>query len=284
MSVPSEIDVLPAGYRQLFDRARSRLEGDDRVRAMWLGGSLARGSADAASDLDLVLAVADDAFDDFTGAWRGWLADITPTVLAEELPFARGSFYSVTPGFERFDVVVEAVSSLPSTQVRARSMVFDRDRLSERVPATEPGPGPSRHAVAGLITEYFRVSAMETILVRDDWLLAREHLHLVGSLVYRLFVEANAPLPPMGVKQWKAKLTTPQQAALASLPTTVWDREGLRAAHLALATVFVTNAEVLARRLEIPWPGDLEAAAAGHLSRLLDLVEPHPRGGPVVVD
>src|SRR5688572_8633723 len=93
------IAALPRAYRDLFDRARARLEGDERVRGMWLGGSLARGTADAASDLDVILAVADDAHEEFTESWRSWLADITPTVLAEELPFAKGSFYSVTPGF-----------------------------------------------------------------------------------------------------------------------------------------------------------------------------------------
>ena len=283
MDEPVDLSVLPSGYQRLLGAARRRLEPDDRVRALWLGGSLARGVADAASDLDLVVAVADDALPELSRTWRRWLADITPTVLAEELPFATGSFYSVTPDFERLDVVLEAVSTLASTAVRSRVTVFDKDGVSAHVPAPEEGAGPSAGAVTRLVTEYFRISAVETILVRDDWLLAREHLHVVGSLIYRLFVEANAPLPPMGVKQWKAKLTGPQQAVLAGLPTTVTDLDGLRAAHLALATAFVTNAEVLARRLAVAWPDALEAAAGAHLSRHLGVAVPHPRGGPVVV-
>ena len=283
MDEPVDLSMLPSGYQRLLDAARGRLEPDDRVRALWLGGSLARGVADAASDLDLVVAVTDDAFEELAATWRRWLADITPTVLAEELPFARGSFYSVTPGFERLDVVLEAVSSLATTAVRSRSTVFDKDGLSAQVPAIERGPGPSAETVNRLITEYFRISAVETILVRDDWLLAREHLHVVGSLIYRLFVEANAPLPPMGVKQWRAKLTGPQQAVLAGLPTAARDRAELGMAHLDLARLFVTNAVVLAKRFGIPWPDALEAAAGAHLTRLLGLAEPHPRGGPVVV-
>jgi predicted nucleotidyltransferase len=277
------ISVLPPGYRGLFRRARKQFESDERVRGMWLGGSLARGTADAASDLDVIVAIADDAHEAFTSSWRAWLAQITPTVLAEELPFARGSFYSVTPGFERFDVVVERASSTTATFFRARVVVFDRDGLTDQIPAAEPGPGPSADAVRALITEYFRVSAVETVLVRDDWLLAREHLHLAASLVYRLFAEANAPLPPMGVKQWSTKLTPAQRAAMASLPATAADVGELREAHLAVAEVFLPNAEAMARSLGVVWPDALEQAAAAHVGGLLGLDDPYPRGGRVVV-
>lgn len=279
-----EIKVLPDGYHQIFARARRVLEEDQRVRAMWLGGSLARGSADAASDLDVLVAVADDGHESFTSSWRTWLADITPTVLAEELPFAKGSFYSVTPAFERFDVVVEPVSTLPTTLFRTRTVVFDRDGLTAGLPEADPAPGPSAASVTALVTEYFRVSAMETIVVRDDWLLAREYLHGVASLIYRLFVEANAPLPAMGVKQWSAKLTPPQREAMASLPTTAATIEELRAAHRAMAALFVTNAEALIGFLGGTWPEDLERAAAAHLADVLDLVDAHPRTGRVVVE
>jgi hypothetical protein len=283
MTDASPIRVLPAGYQRILTAARTRFEGDERVRGMWLGGSLGRGTADAASDLDVLLAVADGDHDGFLAGWRAWLADVTPTVLAEALPVAPGIYYSVTPDFERFDVVVESVSALATTFFRGRVTVFDRDGLTDLIPPAEAGPGPSAEVVRGLITEYFRMSAVETIVVRDDWLLAREHVHAVASLVYRLFVEANAPLPPMGVKQWSAKLTPDQRAALASLPVDAPDADGLRAAHLALAAVFVPNAEALARRLGVPWPHELEAAAAGHLHRVLGLDEPYPRTGRAVV-
>ena len=74
---------------------------------MWLGGSLGRGVADAGSDLDVVVAIAAGSFDGFAAGWRDWLAAITPTVLARELPRLPGSFYSVTPECLRLDVVAE---------------------------------------------------------------------------------------------------------------------------------------------------------------------------------
>ena len=89
---PAALAALPEGYGPLFDRATAVFEADGRVRAMWLHGALARGAADAASDLDISVAIADDGFDGFAASWRDWLAAITPTLTAR--PLAAGSFYA----------------------------------------------------------------------------------------------------------------------------------------------------------------------------------------------
>ena len=85
------IEVLPSGYASLLARATTVFLGDERVRALWVSGSLGRGDADPSSDLDLLIAVADEGFDGFAATWRDWLAEITPTVLAKPLPFLPGA-------------------------------------------------------------------------------------------------------------------------------------------------------------------------------------------------
>src|SRR3954451_16766107 len=269
---------LPAGYRTLFDRAVEGLQADDRVRGMWLSRSLARGAADAASDLDVLVAVADDDHEAFAGEWRGWLSAITPTVLAEELWFARGSFGSVTPDFERFDVVVEKVSQLPSTLFRQRLTVFDHDGLDATVPDVVPA-APSATVVAKTIEEWFHFSAMpEVLVVRRDWLLAAEHLHLLRSLVFKLCVERNQPLPMMGVKQWSSRLTPEQIALMEALPTAVRDVPSLIEAHLACARTFLSISRPLAAELGVECRVDWEAAPARHLSAVLEIDDPYPTG------
>jgi len=267
---------LPAGYRKVFDRAVEVLGADERVRAVWLSGSLARGAADAASDLDLLVAVADDAHEEFAGAWREWLAAITPTVLSEELWFAKGSLWSITPNYERLDVVVEKVSQLPSTLFRIRTVVFDRDGLDATIPDVVPTP-PSANVVAKTIEEWFHFSAMpEVLVVRRDWLLAAEHLHLLRGLIYKLYVECNQPLPMMGLKQWSSKLTTEQIATMEALPTGVSDVPSFIDAHLACARAFLAVARPLAAEVGVEWPTELEAAAARHVSDVLGVDDPYP--------
>jgi hypothetical protein len=45
---PAALAALPGSYGPLFDRAAAVFGADERVRAMWLHGALARGKADAA--------------------------------------------------------------------------------------------------------------------------------------------------------------------------------------------------------------------------------------------
>jgi Nucleotidyltransferase domain len=115
---PEVLDRLPAGYRDLFARLLDVVRGDQRVAQMWLTGSLGRGTADAGSDLDIILTVADPDFDAFSANWRTWLAQVTPTVLARGLPGMPGSWYCLTPGCERFDAVVERCGALSAGQTR----------------------------------------------------------------------------------------------------------------------------------------------------------------------
>ncbi|HEY8742023.1 MAG TPA: hypothetical protein VIU62_02925, partial [Chloroflexota bacterium] len=128
ISWPSGLTALPAGYGPLFARAASTFEADDRVRGMWLHGAMARGAADAGSDLDVSIAVADDHFEAFASEWQTWLARITPTVTAR--PLGPGSFYALTPTCERFDIITEKVSEVPTTGHRRRIVVFDKDGLT----------------------------------------------------------------------------------------------------------------------------------------------------------
>ena len=241
-------------------------EADERVRALWLSGSLARGEADRASDLDLLLAVRDDDHAEFVAKWRDWLAEITPTLIARELPFARGIFFCVAPGRERLDIVVEAASVLASSFHRHRVVVFDRDGLDASVPAPLEAP-PSPEAIAALVEEFFRDYGMlPTVVVREDWLLGLEAIQVLRTLLYRLFVEANAPLPPMGVKQWSRKLSVEQRHVLEILPGgAAAERESVIAAHDAVAVAFVREARRLCAAHGAAWPAELEAATRSYL-------------------
>jgi hypothetical protein len=262
---PAVIDVLEPGYARLFDRAVEVFAADERVRALWLSGSLGRGDADAVSDLDLLVAVDDDAMTSFNDSWREWLAEITPTLIARPLPFAPGSLYAVTPERLRIDVVAEPVSRVSSSFFRHRLVVFDRDGLDAAVPAPS-GPGPSIDRVTAIVEEFFRDYGMfPVVLGREDWLLGLEAIHLFRSLLYQLFVEMNAPLPPMGVKQWSTKLTAEQRSVLEALPTGTATRDGVVEAHATVGQAFIEHARPAVDTLGGRWPDELEVATRKYL-------------------
>lgn len=243
----------------------STFAADGRVRAMWLGGSLARGDADEASDLDVLVAVADDVITSFAEEWQTWLAAITPTLVARPLPFLPGSLYSLTDECLRLDVVVETAGQIPTTGFRHRALVFDRDGLDAQVPEPEPGKGPDPSRIAGLVEEFFRDYGMfDVVTVRGDGLLGLEAIHFLRGLLYQLLVESNAPHPPMGVKRWSDRLTPEQITLLEQLPAASVDT--VVADHEAVGVAFVRAAREICTAHQVPWPTDLEAAVCRHLA------------------
>jgi hypothetical protein len=263
---PAVIDVLEPGYDDLFERVAGAAARDERVRAMWLSGSLARGDADAASDLDILLAVGDNEFDAFAAEWQEWLAKVTPTVIARPLPHLPGSYYAVTPARMRVDVVVERVSQLASTPFRLRITVFDRDGLDVIVPEPEPPGPPDANRIVAIVEEFFRDYGMFNVGVeREDWLLGIEAIHLIRGLLYQLFVTANGPQPGMGVKRWSAKLTPEQRAVLEALPTGSANPAAVIADHEAVSCAFVHHARIICDQLGVAWLGELEQATRSYL-------------------
>lgn len=262
--VAAAIAPLPPAYHDLFDKVRLHAEADQRIRALWLSGSLARGVADVGSDFDVIVTIADDDRAEFAAGWREWLAAITPTLIAKSLPFAPGSSYSTTPDGCRLDVVVESVSELPKSPHRRRIAVFDRDGFTIPAPAESNGPDPAK--MRDLVEEFFRQQAMypAAVVGRKDWLLGVEGVHNARLMLYQLFVEANQPLPPMGVKQWTAKLTEPQRKTLESLPVPAPNAESVATAMRATRQAFYkAGTEILGA----DWPTDLQKAVDVLLSR-----------------
>lgn len=126
MSQPTVLELLSTAYRRLFDRATEVFARKDPVRAVWLFGSLASDRADEASDLDFQLAASDSHFEGFAADWRSWLAEITPTLIACDIPGAPGNFYCLTPTCDRMDVYCEKVSALMERPFRERAVLLDK--------------------------------------------------------------------------------------------------------------------------------------------------------------
>src|SRR5829696_4115346 len=114
---------MPPGYVALLDSAVDLLAARGEVRGVWLSGSVGRGAADAGSDLDLVVAVADDGFEALADS-AVW-APLDP-LLCLDLPLLPGAAVITTRDGLRLDVVIERVSDLATTPYRRRLVVLDR--------------------------------------------------------------------------------------------------------------------------------------------------------------
>lgn len=265
--IEAGIGVLRDGYRTLLTRARDVFHADERVRGMWLHGAVARGALDAGGDLDITIAVRDEDFDDFAAAWTVWLDEITPTVSAIPLPGMPGSFYALTPGCERMDVITERVTSVTTTSLARRLMVFDRDGLTEQVPSpVDPEADP--HFMRYLIEETLRQAAnFPTVVVRQDWLLGVVAVQQVHQHLYLLFAEANKPQPPTGPKQWSFKLSNRHRTLLEALPVPQPEPSSILEARRAALEVLLTEGRQTADEHGVEWPTELADAVLTYLDR-----------------
>jgi hypothetical protein len=263
VSRPAALAVLPPGYGPLFDKATVLFAADDRVRAMWVHGALARGEADAGSDLDISLAVRDADFSAFAAQWEQWLAAITPTFTARKI--SDGSFYALTTTCERFDVISEPVSRLKNTKLTRRLVVFDKDDLNRVIPPSGDPP-PSKAVISYFIEETLRQAVnFPAVIVRDDWLLGVVAVQQVQLFLYELFAESNKPMPPTGPKQWSYKLTERQRQWLTALPVAGPTRQSVLAAREAAFALFFAEAPAIAANCGVPWPSELETAVRAYL-------------------
>lgn len=207
---------LPPGYGGILDRSIETFAADPRVRAAWVHGSVARGEADEVSDLDVIIAVADDELPGFAAGWRDRLDRITPTVMARPSFGTSGSWLAVSPTCQRFDLWVEPASRVATSPVHDRHVLFDRDGLAERVPPPPPAPATSPEKLQALAQRFHAAASVARVA---DELLMLQAIWCLRWLLYDAYVETNRPLPPLGLKQWSAKLTDAQRETFAGLPT-----------------------------------------------------------------
>jgi hypothetical protein len=271
VNLTTALQPLPATYHQLFGRVVQVAESDQRIRSLWLSGSVARGTADAGSDLDLLLAIDDDHFEEFVAHWREWVGRVTTVLLAKTIPGSNLIFFALDNQMCRLDGVIEPVSRLPESPHRTRITVIDKDALSDRVPEPKVQSGPDPAKITALIEEFWRIESIFPAMVvdRKDLLCALSGVRAASQLLYDVFVESNQPLPPMGVKQFSARLTLEQREVLTAVPAAGADRESVIAANLAVCEAMSATGRSAAERVGARYPEVLAEAVQQHLRQRL---------------
>ena len=263
VDVSRAIAPLEPGYAVLLSRLEESVRGDERVRALWLAGSVGRGVADAGSDLDLVVTVVDvDAFADPI-VW-----DLLDPVITTPIPGMPGCFAFTTREGLRVDVVLETPADVAGSPYSRRVAVFDRDGLALPAVTDEVG-GPDMGRMQAVVTEFLRQSAIfpAAVVAREDWLLGQVAVNNYRVMLYDLLIESNRPLPAMGVKQWSSRLTADQRELLAGLPAPAATRESVVAAMGATRAAVRTHGRAALERGGGVWPTEVDDAMAAYWKR-----------------
>jgi hypothetical protein len=263
VDVSTAIAPLEEGYAALLARVVERVRSDERVRALWLAGSVGRGVADAGSDLDLVVTVVDPA--DFADpvVW-----DVVDPVITLPIPGLPGCFAFTTRQGLRVDVVLETPADLARSAYTHRVRVLDRDGLEPPAPA-DAGEGPDVARMQATVTEFLRQAAIfpAAVVAREDWLLGQVAVQYYRQMLYDLLAESNRPLPVMGIKQWSSRLTPAQRDLLEALPPAAATRDSIVAAMTATRTALRSHGRGALEGAGGTWPVDVDDAIAAYWER-----------------
>jgi hypothetical protein len=258
---------------QIIQGFTDRAQADDRVAALFLGGSLGKGVGDDWSDADLILAARPEHHAAVDAEVRAW-ADGIATVVLWKQPYPGVPLYTaVTDEWLRFDLTVTIPGRVIGAQATLKPLV-DHAGVWASLPA-QLAPKPlDPAALTALVEETLRIlGLLPMALGRGEFATGVTGAGLIRQqLISLLILETEPPLPPGALHL--ARLISPKDLAMVeALPGVVATRDSVIAANLAYAGAFLPRARIVAERAGAVWPQALEDACARQWRRL-DLVLP----------
>jgi hypothetical protein len=274
-----------ARHERLLADLERHARADERIRAAWLEGSFATGTADAGSDLDLHLAVTDETFDSFCADARGWVEEVRESVGYLSIAFGpRRMFGFSLRDWMRLDLFVEPMSRVgePARPVTPR-MLFDRDGLEPKL-RVDPTAAfdPAARITEIINTLLFGFTFPARLSARAEW----GSLHLNALLVlYQMVVPAmiaqrhpeHAFRPQLHNERF---LDPDQRAGVDALAVELArafserppDADAVRAAHAHLQRVLFDELGAAAAAHGAEWSPATEAVLRTFLREELQIV------------
>jgi hypothetical protein len=133
-NTPRMNDDVPFAVRrrETIEKATAIFSADPRIRAGWLEGSLADGSADPFSDIDLYLCVADAAWNEVWPNRRDFISRVRPILAAADVMGVFG-IGCLLEGPVKLDVFFERESTLAAKQRVAVKRLWGPEEIFSRL-------------------------------------------------------------------------------------------------------------------------------------------------------
>lgn len=247
-------------------RLRALVEGDDRIAACWLQGSLADGTADALSDIDAYLAIPDAQFDAVFAARRDLLERLGRVLFfADGLIPGLHAVNAILAGPAKLDLFFERQSEAAASRRPALLILVDRAGLA---PSLEAGWEPPLERVTGMVSATYSGTRQGglwplRLLLRGQWaMFATVELRFINeNLAAMMAVQVYPRLLFKNPFTMTRLLPAAQQATLEALSTAVMDGvarrdlAALRDVHLRAYDLFVREGRAALAALGLPYPG-----------------------------
>lgn len=257
------------------EQAARNLRKDERIRILWLTGSLAKGTADAQSDVDLRVAVRTQDFATIDQWWQDVLNQVAPLVWKHRWPgpVDEAILGAITEDYLRFDVVAQSISDVRPRALEAARLIFDKDGEAERFLLTTPLHHDPYAHLPTLVEEFIRLVGMLPIVVeRNDVPIGMEgQLALHSMLISLLLLENGIDRMASGKRHVVAFLDDEQRSILAQVPSLAPTIESLIQGRVAYGRLFFPRAQRLMEAHDQVYPKAFEMATKRHLWETLGL-------------
>lgn len=263
---PIESATLPPDLRRFGLRLLAALRADDRVVGIWAIGSLARGEADPWSDLDLLVAIRNEAFATLVAEWQTFLHSLTPTVFAQRLGAAdKPTITAITPEWCRFDLtLVSDADERPHSYVA--KPLFSRAADTRASVFFTPTAQSDSDRLTTLVSHFLRVLGLLPVVIgRGELIVGLTPVALLRDALIELYLLENGASRG-GAKRLNNLLTNEQRRALEALPPLAPTAEAIIANHRAIAGLFLPRARQLALTCGVVYPEQFERATLDHLA------------------
>jgi len=275
---PRMTDDVPFAARRLatIEKASAIFSKDPRFLAGWLEGSLADGSADSFSDIDLYLCVADGAWDEVWPSRRDLIARVAPILAAADVMGVFG-IGCLLEGPVKLDVFFERENMLASKQRVAVKRLWGGDEIFARL---RMGDDLGDSAIARTL-EYNVMGFLQgatwpvRMLARGqrNTFLYNEILLIEIGIVPLMLLEKDRRAFHRNMFT-RAKMLAPEQQAeyrrlMDRVVTTVGagDRAGMRAVHIEIFRMMCRLSRAAFERYGLSFPPRVEDEMVAFFNR-----------------
>ena len=254
----------------LIERFRAACYNDPRIVAALLYGSHARGAADAWSDLDIGIVLADDACDAFVIDRDSFLRQLGEPLFVEDFDIPGITFFILADGAEG-ELTFDRASDFVEPYGPWRALLDKTGVLAQAKPRPQPDPTTQRETLRRQLTWFWHdLSHFITAIARGQlwWAAGQlEALRRVGLNLARLGHDFNdeevGDDPTFKIdKQLPAAALEPLRATFVPL-----ERAALLAAARAIIAFYHGLAIPLAEAHGLRYPAELEQIMLDRLGK-----------------
>lgn len=264
---------LRPNHQAFVDRFVSACLADDRVVAAFLGGSYAKGYADAYSDLDLCVITTDQSFENFFSTREAFLRSLGDLVFLEEFGNSNSSFYIFADDTEG---ELNFGSENRLDQIHSgefRTLLDKKNILAEATfPPFEPSSSEQMEKLRQEIYVFWHeLSHFNTAMRRNQLWWARGQLEaLLSKCVNLARLKYNFLDPDIGEEAYFKLETVMPVEQLSALQETFCPMEkgAMLNAVITIVRFYQELAPSLAQEQGIKYPRGLERVMVDRLQKL----------------